>query len=275
MGGKQTSSPSSPHKSIASPPPPSSSPSVVNNDGANNLFLRIDDGVVAVLVVRRIDGAVVRNDKTDPDLQCAVDCTADESKGGAVAELAARNASTRAMDEKTCCPGGGFPISPKVRLDRRRRGSISSSSSRCYDVLPLLLLWRHEFCGGFVSCWKFLTEKNRCRSPLCVGSTCNVDEKLVTYASPTCRRHSWLSFNKPLNAWDVGEVTNINMTWMFYGASSFNQDLNAWDVSKVSCFQGDSGEVSYSGAWIYGIWNVWGGIQLKSRAKFMGCQQGD
>jgi surface protein len=59
-----------------------------------------------------------------------------------------------------------------------------------------------------------------------------------------------------LNAWDVGEVTNINMTWMFYGASSFNQDLNAWDVSKVSCFQGDSGEVTYSGAWIYGIWNV-------------------
>ena len=159
MAGKQTSSPSSPHKSIASPPPPSSSPSVVINDGANNLFLRIDDGVVAVLVVRRIDGAVVRNDKTDPDLQCAVDCTADESKGGAVAELAARNASTRAMDEKTCCPGGGFPISPKVRLDRRRRGSISSSSSRCYDVLPLLLLWRHEFCGGFVSCRKFLTEK--------------------------------------------------------------------------------------------------------------------
>ena len=63
---------------------------MVINDGVNNLFSRIDDGVVAVLVVRRIDGVVVRNDKTDPDLPCAVDCTANESKGGVVAELAAR-----------------------------------------------------------------------------------------------------------------------------------------------------------------------------------------
>jgi len=53
---KQTSSPSSPHKSIVSPPPPSSSPSVVINDGVNKSFSRIDDGVVAVLVVRQIDG---------------------------------------------------------------------------------------------------------------------------------------------------------------------------------------------------------------------------
>jgi surface protein len=60
-----------------------------------------------------------------------------------------------------------------------------------------------------------------------------------------------INFNKPLNAWDVGEV--INMTWMFYGASSFNQDLNGWDVSKVSCFQDESGQVTYSGAWIYGM----------------------
>ena len=57
-------------------------------------------------------------------------------------------------------------MSPKVRLDRRRRGgigrcrgSIGSSSSRCYDVLPLLLLRQHEVCGGFVSCQQFLTEK--------------------------------------------------------------------------------------------------------------------
>jgi hypothetical protein len=54
----------------------------------------IDDCVVAVLVVRRIDGVVLINDKTDPSLLLprAVDCPADESKGGAVAELA-RNAS--------------------------------------------------------------------------------------------------------------------------------------------------------------------------------------
>ena len=92
MAGKQTSSPSSPHKSIAAPPPPSSPlpPSVVIDDGVYNSFSRIDDGVVAVLVVRRIDGVVVINDKTDPDLPLprAVDCTADESKGGAVEELA-------------------------------------------------------------------------------------------------------------------------------------------------------------------------------------------
>jgi hypothetical protein len=72
---------------------------VVINDGVNNLISRIDDGVVAVLVVRRIDGVVVRNDKTDPDrpdhlpdgnaAAAAVDCTSDESKGGVVAELAA------------------------------------------------------------------------------------------------------------------------------------------------------------------------------------------
>jgi hypothetical protein len=97
MAGKQTSSPSSPHKSFASPPPPSSSPSVVIDDGVNKSLSRIDDGVVAVLVVRRIDGVVVvlvvrqidgvvvKNDKTDPDgpddpdgnaAAAAVDCAA-------------------------------------------------------------------------------------------------------------------------------------------------------------------------------------------------------
>jgi hypothetical protein len=49
---------------------------VVINDGVNNSFLRIDDGVVAVLIVRRIGGVVVRNDQTHPDLPGAVDCTA-------------------------------------------------------------------------------------------------------------------------------------------------------------------------------------------------------
>ena len=76
---------------------------MVIDDGVNNLFLRIDDGVVAVFdgvvavfVVRRIYGVGLRNDKTDPNLPLprAVDCTTDESKGGAVAELVARNASS-------------------------------------------------------------------------------------------------------------------------------------------------------------------------------------
>ena len=52
---------------------------MVIDDGVNKLLSRIDDGVVAVLVVRRIDGVVVvlvvqiidgvvvKNDKTDPD----------------------------------------------------------------------------------------------------------------------------------------------------------------------------------------------------------------
>ena len=57
---------------------------MVIDDGVNNLFSRIDDGVVAVFdgvvavfVVRRIDGVGLRNDKTDPNLPLprAVDCT--------------------------------------------------------------------------------------------------------------------------------------------------------------------------------------------------------
>jgi hypothetical protein len=43
---------------------------------------------------------VVRNDKTDPELKCAVDCTADESKGGVVAELAARAVDCPADESK-------------------------------------------------------------------------------------------------------------------------------------------------------------------------------
>ena len=40
------------------------------------------------------------------------------------------------------------------------------------------------------------------------------------------------SFNKPLNKWNVSNVTN--MLGMFSSASSFNQPLNNWDVSKVT-----------------------------------------
>ena len=117
MAGKQTSSPSSPHKSIASPPPPSSSPSVVIDDGVNKLLSHIDDGVVAVLVVRGIDGVVVINDKTDPDLPLprAVDCTADESKGGAVAELA-RNVSNPGNGGRLAARDVASPLAPKYGL---------------------------------------------------------------------------------------------------------------------------------------------------------------
>jgi len=45
-----------------------------------------------------------------------------------------------------------------------------------------------------------------------------------------------LSFNQPLNNWDVSSVTE--MMDMFYGAEAFNQPLNNWDVSSVTTMQG-------------------------------------
>ena len=38
-----------------------------------------------------------------------------------------------------------------------------------------------------------------------------------------------LSFNKPLNKWNVYNVMHMNN--MFNGAESFNQDINNWNVS--------------------------------------------
>ena len=43
--------------------------------------------------------------------------------------------------------------------------------------------------------------------------------------------HCALSFNQPLNSWDVSNVEN--MALMFDGAERFNQPLDRWDVSKV------------------------------------------
>ena len=129
MAGKQTSSPS-PRKSIASPNPPYSSPSVVIDDGVNNSFSQID-GVVVVLVVRRIDGVVMfvlKNDNTDPEgpddpdgldlpggnaAAAAVDCTAVESKGGTVSELAPRNASNPGKGGRLVARAVGSPVAPK------------------------------------------------------------------------------------------------------------------------------------------------------------------
>ena len=63
---------------------------------------------MVVLVVRQIDGVVVKNDKTDPDgpddpdgnaAAAAVDCAAVESKGGEVAELALEITKTPAIKE--------------------------------------------------------------------------------------------------------------------------------------------------------------------------------
>jgi len=162
MAGKQTSSPSSPHKSIASPPPPSSS--VVINDGVNNLFLRIDDGVVAVSVVQGIDGVVVRNDKTDPDLpgpvDCtadeskvgvvaelaarAVDCPADESKGGAVAELAARNASNPSNGGRLAARAVASPLAPKYGSIK---GAAAASAAAAVAVTTSFLFFFFFFGG--------------------------------------------------------------------------------------------------------------------------------
>jgi surface protein len=44
------------------------------------------------------------------------------------------------------------------------------------------------------------------------------------------------SFNKPLNKWNVSNVTN--MCSMFCGATSFNQPLNKWNVSNVTNMNG-------------------------------------
>ncbi len=41
-----------------------------------------------------------------------------------------------------------------------------------------------------------------------------------------------MSFNQPLNNWNVSNVTN--MWYMFEGAESFNHPLNKWNVSKVT-----------------------------------------
>ena len=58
-------------------------------------------------------------------------------------------------------------------------------------VLPLLLLRRHDGLREICVVSAVHVTKNRCRSPLRVGSTCNVGEKLATYAhvadmSATC-----------------------------------------------------------------------------------------
>jgi surface protein len=41
-----------------------------------------------------------------------------------------------------------------------------------------------------------------------------------------------LTFNQPLNSWNVSGVTT--MFDMFAGARDFNQPLNSWNVSNVT-----------------------------------------
>jgi surface protein len=41
-----------------------------------------------------------------------------------------------------------------------------------------------------------------------------------------------MSFNQPLAKWNVSNVKH--MTLMFYGCKSFDQDLSGWDVSNVT-----------------------------------------
>ena len=136
------------------------------DDGVNKLLSRIDDGVVAVLVVRRIDGVVVINDKTDPDLplpravdctadeskggaveELAVDCPADESKGGAVAELAAQNVSNPGNGGRLVARDVASPLAPKYGLIGGAAASAgaavslsSSSSSTSSSLIPAAFL---------------------------------------------------------------------------------------------------------------------------------------
>ena len=140
---------------------------MVIDDGVNNSFLHIDDGVVAVLVVRRIDGVVVRNDKTDPDLPCAVDCTADkskggvvaelaaravdcpadESKGGAVAELAAQNASNPSNGGRLAARAVASPLAPKYGLIGGAAAASAASAAAAVAVTTSFLFFFFFFGG--------------------------------------------------------------------------------------------------------------------------------
>jgi len=62
-----------------------------------------------------LSGVVVINDERDPGLLLprAVDCPADESKGGAVADLAARNASNPGNGGRLAARTVGSPVVPK------------------------------------------------------------------------------------------------------------------------------------------------------------------
>ena len=93
---------------------------------------------------------MVRNDKTDPDLPGAVDCTADESKvgvvacsaravdcpadeskGGAVAELAARNASNPSNGGRLAARAVASPLAPKYGLIK---GAVTASAAAAVAV---------------------------------------------------------------------------------------------------------------------------------------------
>jgi surface protein len=39
-----------------------------------------------------------------------------------------------------------------------------------------------------------------------------------------------VSFNQPIDDWDVSNVKNMN--WMFNGASSFCQSIDKWEVNS-------------------------------------------
>jgi hypothetical protein len=60
-------------------------------------------------------------------------------------------------------------------------GAAAASAALAVALAPASLF---VFFGGMVLWWlsAVFDRKNRCRGPLRVGSTCNVGEKLATYA---------------------------------------------------------------------------------------------
>jgi len=70
-----------------------------------------------------------------------------------------------------------------------------------------------------------------------------------------------ISFNQPLDAWDVSSVTSLS--WMFAGAISFNQPLNNWNVSAVQLMDNMFKEAS-SFDQPLSDWNVSSVIEMSS-----------
>jgi surface protein len=73
-----------------------------------------------------------------------------------------------------------------------------------------------------------------------------------------------VSFNQPLNNWNVGSATNLQ--GMFRSATAFNQDISDWDVSNVTNFLGFMSAklpANYNAEFLDNIYNKWSLLTLQ------------